>query len=133
MVVIMTNVKGITKTLEVVIAASILLAGLGFMFMPKLNEPIDDLRHQGYDALEYLDDSGKLRNFAKNNDNTGVSIGLDTLIDYKFKAVFCKITCDSSGVPDQKSIVVIDHYISGYPDENCIEIDPKKLRLYLWE
>ena len=124
------NKKGVMKILEAVLASSILIVGLGFIFVPSFDKNLDDLKYQGYNALEHLDNSGKLRDIKSESE---VNNALDPFINYKFKAVFCKYSCDKSGIPDKKVVVVIDYYISSYESETAIESDPKKLRLYLWE
>ena len=127
------NMKGAIKSLEAVIAASILLVSLGVLFVQNTNTSVDNIKYQTYDALDYLDDSGKLRLYAKSDDLQSLNSDLKLLINYQFKAVFCKPDCNATGVPKDKQVVVIDHYISGYPDSADVKSDPKKLRLYIWE
>ena len=123
------KLKGAMKTLEVVLAASILLIGLGFVFSPKTVSPIDDMKEQGYDALDYLADSGQLRKYAESEQDIGML--LDPLIDYNFMGVFCREACNAS-VPDNRDVVALDYYISGYASSDGIKSDLKRFRLYIW-
>ncbi|MBI5332453.1 MAG: hypothetical protein HZB65_02685 [Candidatus Aenigmarchaeota archaeon] len=123
------KLKGTMKTLEAVLAASILLIGMGFIFMPKTSSATDGMKEQGYSALQYLADSGELRKYAESEQN--IDILLDPLLDYNFKGMFCKEGCKTD-LPDNKEIVIVDYYISGYASSDGIKSDPKRFRLYLW-
>ncbi|MBI4895832.1 MAG: hypothetical protein HY831_05045 [Candidatus Aenigmarchaeota archaeon] len=123
--------KGVVKMLEVVLAVSILLIGLGFIFVPKYYKNVDPLKQDGYNALDILYNDGTLRNLAASSDNTRLNSELDPFISYNFKAVFCKDICDTVSL--QKDVIVIDYYVSGYVSDNGLISNPKKVRLYLWE
>jgi len=125
------NFKGVVKILEVVLAASILLIGLGFIFIPKHYNNVDPLKQEGYNSLDLLYNDGTLRSLVVSSDNTRLNSELDPLISYNFKAVFCKDICDTVSL--QKDVIVIDYYISGYVSDNGLILNPKKVRLYLWE
>lgn len=125
------KMKGVVKILEVVLASSILLIGLGFIFVPKQYHNIDPLKQEGYSALDHLYNDGSIRSLAMTEDNVKLNSQLDPFISYNFKAVFCKAVCDTVSL--QKDVVAIDYYVSGYVSDNGIVSSPKKIRLYIWE
>ncbi|MFH0836604.1 MAG: hypothetical protein V1870_00585 [Candidatus Aenigmatarchaeota archaeon] len=122
--------KGAMKTLEVVLAASILLIGLGFVFASVSVKSVDNMKDQGYDAVSYLADTGVLRQYAGTGEN--IDTYIDPLVDYNFKGIFCTDQCNTT-LPNNKDVVVIDYYISGYASSSEVNSDVKKFRLYLWE
>ncbi len=121
------------KILEVVIAASILLIGLVALFITTVSESSDNLKTQGYDAFDHLYDTGKIRELSRTEDPDALRKELDGLLDYNFKAIFCRDVCNNNGVPDDRDVVIVDYYVSGFPDGNDLRPVQKKLRLYLWQ
>jgi hypothetical protein len=132
------NKKGYVYTLEVLIAASMITMALVFMFKTPPAKPETELsmiKKQGFESLQYLDNSGELRPLVFQNNETQIQSLLKNLTTAEFEVHICKngdicsVSSDLvSNVPGNQTVVVVDYYISGYKHS----YSPKKVKLFLW-
>ena len=115
--------KGITYTIEVVIAISILLTVVIFLFQTAPQTSLALEKQNAYNALSTLNGDGSLREAVVNEDLAATEALLDNYFDnYEFE--ICSDVC--FGTAQQATIV--EYYIAGFQDE----YDPKKLRVFLF-
>lgn len=127
------NRKGYLYTLEVLVAVSIMLTTIVFLFRSLPQKPEIELsliRKQGFEALEYLDNKGDLKNLTFGGNESVIESSLRSILEknIELEIEICKITCEELNIPSRETIVLINYYISGYRDT----YDAKKLQLYLW-
>lgn len=125
--------KGYVYTLEVLIAVSIMFISLVLIFRTAPTKPeleLSLIKEQGFDALLYLDQKGDLRRMVSENNETGIEYGLKTILplNVNFETDVCMSNCDDTNVPSNRTIIVVDYYISSYM-ENYLG---KRVRLWLW-
>lgn len=137
--------KGYLYTIEVLLAMAIVFVAVTFAFRaappkPELQLPL--MKQIGFDALKYLDHSGKLRGYALNSDEKNLEKDLKDVMSkkIKFETEICTqpSTCSERNVPNDKTIAIVDYYIT-----NCINClsgssydktySFKRVRLYVWE
>ncbi len=124
--------RGFVHSIEVLIAASILLIGIAMIFKPYVSINIDQMKTQGYQTLKYLDDSGFLRDSVKIGNTLELDKKIKETISYNFMVDICKIDCKTP-ILLEKNTVVIEYYISGYGDDSGLVFDPHKVKLYIWD
>jgi hypothetical protein len=125
--------KGYLYTLEVLIAVSIVFGAVFLVYRsppPKPDAQIAMIKQQGFESLRYLDDQGLLRKYVNESNETAIKNSLQNSLtkNIGFEIAICTTSCDTIGVPDNQTIILVDYYISGYRNS----FDPKKIRLYLW-
>ena len=125
--------KGYIYTLEVLIAVSIILVSLVFIFRsspvkPELETSL--IKTQGADALSFLDSKGTLRKLVYADNETEIETQLKTYLpkNIGFEVQVCTSPCSAVNVPVNETVVAVNYYVSGYR-ENYIG---KKARLWLW-
>lgn len=126
--------KGFVYTLEVLIAVGIIVIAAVVMFKnvpSKAETDIATLKTQGFHALRYMDDTGLLRKYANDDNESLVENDLKALMPstVNFEAQICGSSCSDANVPDDKDVVSIDYYISGYRTEYM----EKRVKLWIWK
>jgi hypothetical protein len=128
-----SRAKGYIYTLEVLIAVSIILVSLVFIFRsspakPELETSL--IKTQGADALSFLDSKGTLRKLVYDDNETEIETQLKTYLpkNIGFEVQVCTSPCSAVNVPVNETVVAVNYYISGYK-ENYLG---KKVRLWLW-
>lgn len=114
--------KGYIYTLEVVIAISVIALSMIFIFGSPPVKPELELgliKHQGFDALEFLDNKGLLRQL----NDTDIEDNLRQLLPGNLQ-----LSLDDSDLPD-RTIIVVDYYLANYRESYI----GRNIRLYLWE
>ena len=125
--------KGYTYTLEVLIAVSVIIVSITFLFKTPLQKPeleLSTIKRQGFEALKYLDESDQLRNSTLNKNETELENALRGLLVSEYDVDICdpNATCLGTSIPKNQTIIIIDYYISGYKQDYNV----KKIRLFLW-
>jgi len=126
--------KGYIYIIEVLIAISIMLSAILFIFGTTADAPdsVDVVIGQtGIDALKYLDNKGDLRAYAYNGNEAGLEDALSPLIsdNIAFETEICTASCDTTNVTGTRTVITFDYFISGYKDSYV----GKRVRLWLWE
>lgn len=129
----MKTKKGYLYTLEVLIATSMITIALVFMFKTPPAKPeieLSIIKKQGFDSMDYLENSGDLRSLAFSSNETQIEYLLRNLITGSYEIQICGEgdACLDSNVPGNQTVMVIDYYQSGYKEGYA----PKKVRLFLW-
>jgi len=122
--------KGISFTLEAIIAGFIIMTALLFLFRPANVEEIYDIgvSERGYNCLKYLDDKGFLREDAMNDENESIGNRLqDCLSGMNYTVQICRVGCNPVSIPENQTIIVSSYYIAGDVDS-----DPLKVKLSMW-
>ncbi|MDI6720994.1 MAG: hypothetical protein QMD85_01295 [Candidatus Aenigmarchaeota archaeon] len=125
--------KGFVYMLEVLIAIGIVIVSAVIMFRDvpqKAETEISSLKNHGFYALKYLDDTGVLRNYViQNNESLAendVKAILPTTVN--LEAEICGSTCSDANVPNSKDTVSVDYFISGYRKDYL----EKRVKLWIW-
>lgn len=114
--------KGYIYTLEVLTAMSVILLSIVFIFgappaKPEIETAI--LKHQGFDALEYLDEKGLLRQMNESE----IEYQLSQLLPAK-----AGVSTAGNNLPNT-TVIALDYYISCYNGAYT----GRKIRVWLWE
>ena len=125
--------KGYIYTLEVLIAISLILVSVVFIFRNPPAKPefgISTMKIQGLQALEYLDNKGDLKNLVFQENETELENRIKNIlpIEAQFETEICNFSCSAANVPLNETVIGIDYYASGYK-ENYVG---KKVRLWIW-
>jgi hypothetical protein len=134
MMIEMENKKGYLYTLEMLFAIAVIFGAIVFVFKASPDKPITEIgliKQQGFDALQYMDESGNLKKYYYENNQSALDGELNNILtkSISFKADMCKYDCSQDGIPGNQTIIIVDYYISG-----CrTNFNPGKIRLYLWK
>jgi len=128
----MVRKKGFGYTLEVLIAIAVVFVFTIIIFS-STNFPVSAgtglIKKQGFEALEYLEKTDELRYLVLSGNKVvlrnrlrellppGISLDVDT----------CSATC-SGEIPEKRTVVSLDYYISGYQDR----FFTRKVKLWMW-
>lgn len=121
--------KGISFTLEAIIAGFIIVSSLLFLFRPLAMETYDvGVSDRGYNCLKYLDESGLLRGNAMDDNYTNMENNLqDCMAGLNYTVQICRSTCTAASIPENQTIIVSNYFIAGDVDS-----DPLKVKLSMW-
>lgn len=123
---------GYLYSLEVLVAISIILVAMVFIFRDAPQKPemeLDLIKIQGFQLLEYLDNSNELRNIVVNGNEADIESRLVLLPkSIGSEAEICREYCNQTNVPGNGSVVSVDYYVSGYKDRYV----GKKVKVWLW-
>ncbi len=125
--------RGFVYTLEVLIAVSIILVSLVFLFRSPPPKPALDtsvIKTQGMNALMFIDAKGTLRKNVFYDNETQIETELKLYLSKNigFETELCALRCSAANLPSNETVIAIDYYISGY-NENYLG---KKVKLWLW-
>jgi len=125
--------KGYIYTLEVFIAISMIFLTLVFVFRNPPQRPeleISLIKQQGFEALEYLDNKGVLRQYVSSSDEFSIENSLSGILsaNMAYETEICSSSCLDSNIPVNETVVAVDYYIAGYRDAYL----GKKVRLWMW-
>ncbi len=124
---------GYVYTLEVLIAVSIILISLVFVFRNPPTKPeleISLMKRQGFEALDYMMQKNGMRELVQNGNESLLEAGLtESLTAVQFDIDICNYACAETNVPANQTAVALDYYVSGYRDSYF----GKKVRLWLWK
>lgn len=128
----LSSSKGYIYTLEVMIAISIILVATVMLFggaqMPQASSA-GLIKKQGYEVLEFLDQKDELRQLVKNGDENELKKRVRNLLTsgITLELDICTTSC-SGNVPQNKNIVSVDYYVSGYKES----FFSRKVRMWMW-
>jgi hypothetical protein len=126
------NSKGYVYTLEVMLAIAIILIAVVMLFgtvqVPESSN-VGLIKRQGYEVLEFLDQKDELRQLVKNGDEINLKKKVRDLLTpgITIELDICTTSC-SGQVPQNKNIVSVDYYVSGFRDS----FFNKKVRMWMW-
>ena len=127
-----TSRKGYMYTLEALIGVTLILVSIVVMLnISQVPASFSTalIKRQGFEALEFLDQSGELRPtvFAKNK--IELKNRLRSLLppSISFDLDICTVACFAN-VPQRRTVISVDYYIDGYHDT----FSPKKVKLWMW-
>lgn len=126
--------KGYLYTLEVLVAISLVFGALFFIYRsppPKPDFQTSLIKQGGFEAIRYLDERGDLRKYVNQSNETAVEDALESILPKSvgFEVSICGLSCDTEGIPSNRTTIAVDYYVSGYRNI----FDPKRVRIYLWE
>lgn len=126
--------KGFVYTLEVLVAVGIVVVvavAIFRSFPEKTQTDLATLKIQGFYALRYLDDTEALRKHIGGNNESVLENEIRTLLSstVNVETEICGASCSDSNVPDDKDVVSMDYYISGYRSEYL----EKRVKLWIWK
>ena len=119
-------VKGFIKTLEAVIAATMIMVSLFILVSPA--PTTESLANVGDYCLQKLEDRNLLASFAANSDETGLRNELANCISpaLDFQVEICD-TADCSAQVPEKSVFASSYISSGFTSYS-----PKLINLWMW-
>jgi hypothetical protein len=126
------SAKGYAYTLEVMIAISMVIVFTVLIFTT-VQTPVSAntalVRRQGYEALEFLEQTNELRPLVFANDETSIKNRLRDLLPpaIALEADVCVKVCEGN-LPQGKTIVSVEYYVSGYNEI----FFTKKVKLWMW-
>ena|SRR3989338_9490867 len=125
--------KGYVYTLEVMLAVALITVTLVLVFSSTPEQAETNLaimKQNGYDALFYLDQNGWLRDSVSRGAVSEIDNNLTDILpkNQKFDTNICTTSCNSTEIPANTTLVVVDYYISGYRGTFV----GKKVRLWMW-
>ena len=126
--------KGYIYTLEVVFAAAMIFTATLFIFNllpPQQLGAASTIKKSAYNALLYMDTSGSLRPLVVARDEIQLEKVLSGLlpVNVGYETQICRESCSTVNVEGNRTVVVVDYYISGLRD-NYIG---SKVRLWAWQ
>lgn len=126
--------KGYVYTLETMLATATIFAALILIFATVPEEAEINLaviKQTGYDALFYMDQNDELRKAVSKGSLSAINSNLSKILppSVNFDTSICTISCNSTKIPENRTIVTVDYYIGGYRE---IYIN-RKVRLWMWE
>lgn len=126
--------KGISKTLEAVIASSLLvITVLTLVTLPMIQPAYEKINWKliAFNALSLLDSSGKLRKYALANDVASIENELASYLpgQVNYKVVIYANT-NLTPIPKTRAsdVVVVSYYISG----EVGNFGAREIRVYIW-
>lgn len=121
--------KGYIQTLEAFIAAVIILSAMIYIFSSMSSPPQISLYSTAHDCLKYLDENGKLRYYAYNNQEDSLKNDLRSclpgLADFEVK--ICKTADCGYQAPENKTVALASYLISG-----DVEFQSTLINLWVW-
>lgn len=128
-----SSLKGYIYTLEAMIVITLVLVTLAFMFNVPSQKPeleISNIKHQGFEALEYLDKTGDLRRIVWENDEDELESRAKALIskNLKIESNICKTNCSAASVAGNETVIAVDYYVADYRNLYI----GKKVILWIW-
>jgi hypothetical protein len=124
--------KGMVKTLEVMIAVSMVIGTYALLYGAQQDVPdLETLswKLSGINALQALDYSNELRYSAILNDTAQIESRINPYLppNVEFMVQVCGASCDSPTISAEKSTSV-QYLISGDADDPAA----REIRLYMW-
>ena len=122
--------KGISFTLESVIAGLLIVSALLFLFRAAPLEDTYDvgMAERGYNCLKGADLAGVLRNEAMDNESAAIEANLqDCLAGLNYTVQVCRESCTSAYAEENVTVAVSEYFIAGN-----VTIDPLYVRLSMW-
>ena len=125
--------KGVSNTLEAVIAVSFLLLSLVFFFRPFPVQDSSEFNYKKitYDSLKALSEGGKLRQYALNNDATSIKNDLSTYISFlDYDVVIYNKTSNLTAIPiiNDKNVISVSYFLAG----EAGNYSGKEVRVFVW-
>ena len=125
--------KGITYTLEAVIAAIFLMLSLVFFFKPMDIPDTSEFSYKkmAYDSLKVLNEGGRLREYTLDNDATSIKNDLATYISYlDYDVVIYNKTLNLTAIPSitADDVITVSYFLAG----DVGNYSAKEVRLFVW-
>ena len=125
--------KGISYTLEAVIAVSFLLLSLVFFFKPFNVQDSSEYNYKKitYDSLKALSEGGKLRQYTLNNDATSIKNDLTTYISFlDYDVVIYNKTSNLTAIPtiSDDYVISVSYFLAG----EAGNYSAKEVRVFVW-
>jgi hypothetical protein len=125
--------KGISYTLEAVIAVSFLLLSLVFFFKPFNVQDSSEYNYKKitYDSLKALSEGGKLRQYTLNNDATSIKNDLTTYISFlDYDVVIYNKTSNLTAIPtiSDDDVISVSYFLAG----EAGNYSAKEVRVFVW-
>src|SRR3989338_2859093 len=124
--------RGYIYTLEAAVIIAMILVSMGFIFSVPSQQPESEtvnIKHQGFDSLEYLDKTGVLRRVVWESDETELESQLKPLLskNLRYETNICSHNC-SAEVTVNETIVGVNYYVADYRNIYL----GKKVVLWIW-
>lgn len=125
--------KGISYTLEAFIAVSFLLLSLVFFFRPFAIPDSSAFNYKKitYDSLKALDEGGKLRQYALDNDATSIKNDLSAYISHlDYDVVIYNKTSSLTEIPTitDDDVISVSYFLAG----EAGNYSAKEVRVFVW-
>ena len=126
--------RGYVYTLEVMLAVASIMLTLVLMFSAPPEEPeaaLAVMKQSVYDALFYMDQSDDLRAAVASGGVESIDTNLTAMLpsNIVFDTNICSVSCNSSSVPSNRTVVTVDYYVSGHRETFM----NKKVRVWIWQ
>lgn len=125
--------KGYIYTLEVLIAIAVIIISVVLIFRSPPAKPefaTSTMKIQGFEALEYLNSKGDMKNLVFQENETQLESMISAILpnEIRFEAEICSFSCSEVNVPVNETVVAINYYVSGHEYSYV----GKKVKLWLW-
>ena len=125
--------KGISFTLEAVIASILLMLALVFFFRPMSLPDSSEYSYKKltYDSLKALNDGGKLRQYVLDNDATSISTELSSYISFlDHDVTIYNRTMNLTAIPTiaGDDVIVVSYFLAG----DAGNYTAKEVRVFVW-
>lgn len=125
--------KGYVYTLEIVLGLMLMLVTFVSLFSNPPSKPeieISIMKQTAFNAMDFLNKQGLLREFVLNNSESEVESRLSGLLtkSVNVETEICTESCSSAGVPSKGSVIALDYYVSSFNGNYM----GKRVRLWVW-
>ncbi len=118
--------KGVWRTIESVIAITILMSFMLYFGNPVLLKEQVDPTSKGYEILKIMDSNNELRTFVENKDWSSLNNRIH-MHGYNHTVEICNQTACYGEYPNVENIWVSSYIISGHG-----KYEPCRIKLYMW-
>lgn len=125
--------KGVSLTLEAVIAAVLLLLSIIFFFKPLQTPDTSEVNYKktAYDSLKVLDEGGKLRKYALDNDASSIKNDLAAYISSPhYDVAIYNRTSNLTAIPTITSndVISVSYFLAG----DAGNYSAKEVKVFVW-
>lgn len=125
--------KGISFTLEAAIASILLFTALIFFFKPIAVPESSEVSHKllTYNSLKALDEAGKLRSNALDNNAVAIKNDLSTYLSYlDYDVVIYNKTTNLTAIPSVTAddVISVSYFLAG----DIGNYSAKEVRVFVW-
>jgi len=124
--------KGISHTLEAIIAAVILMLSLVFYFRPLTFPETSEANYKldAYNGLKVMEETGKLREYALDKNATAIKTDLSPYIYLNYEVTIYNKTSNLTAIPSitANDIISISYFLAG----DVGNYSAKEVRVLIW-
>ncbi len=125
--------KGYVYTLEIALGLMLMVLTFVSLFSNPPQKPeieVSIIKQSGFNALDFLNREGLLRELVQNLSETELESRLSALLSksINIETEICTESCTASGISSKGNVIAFDYYVSAY-NENYMG---RRVRLWMW-